>query len=189
MLSNHLILCRPLLLLSLTLSSISFPVSQLFTSSGWSIGALAPASVLPVNIQGWFSLGLPGSISSQFRGLSRVFCSTTTQKHPFFRTQPSLWTNSYVSHIRASQVAQVVKNWPTNAGDAGEVGDVGSIPGSGRSPGQGNGHPLQYACLGNPLDGGARRAPVHGAAKSQKCLNIHKLCTHLVEKMNRIIPF
>ena len=46
------------------------------------------------------------------------------------------------------------------------VGDLGSIPGSGRSPGEGNGNPLQYSCLENPMDGGAWRATVHGVAKS-----------------------
>ena len=49
----------------------------------------------------------------------------------------------------------MVKNLPANAGDA---GDARSIPGSGRSPGEGNGNPLQYSCLGNPVDRGARRA-------------------------------
>ena len=58
----------------------SFPVSQLFSSGGPSIGASAPVSVLPVNIQGWFPLGLTSLISLQFRRLLRVFCSTTTWK-------------------------------------------------------------------------------------------------------------
>ena len=53
----------------------------------------------------------------------------------------------------------VVKNPPDNAGDA------GSIPGSGRSPGEGNGNPLQYSCLGNPINKGAWWATVHGVAK------------------------
>ena len=52
------------------------------------------------------------------------------------------------------------KNLPANAGDA------GLIPGSGRSPGGGNGNPLQYSCLGNPVDKGAWQATVHGIAKS-----------------------
>ena len=47
------------------------------------------------------------------------------------------------------------------------TGDLGSIPGLGRSPGEGNGNPLQYSCLGNPMDRGAWRATVHGAVKSQ----------------------
>ena len=51
------------------------------------------------------------------------------------------------------------------------VGDLGSIPGSGRSPGEGNGNPLQYSCLENPLDGGAWWATVHGVAKSRTRLN------------------
>ena len=69
--SNHLILCCPLLPSSASFpASRSFPVSWLFTSGGQSIGALA--SVLPVNIQGWFSLGLTGLISLQSKGLSRV---------------------------------------------------------------------------------------------------------------------
>ena len=76
--SNHLILCCPLLLLpSIFPASGSFPVSRLFTSGGQSIGASALASVLPVNIQDWFPLGLTGLISLQSKGLSRVFSSTT----------------------------------------------------------------------------------------------------------------
>ena len=54
----------------------------------------------------------------------------------------------------------VVKNSPVNAGD---TGDPGFIPGLGRSPGGGNGDPLQHSCLGNPLDRGAWRAAVHGS--------------------------
>ena len=51
------------------------------------------------------------------------------------------------------------------------VGDLDSIPGSGRSPGEGNGNPLQYSCLENPMDGGAWWATVHGVAKSQTRLS------------------
>ena len=53
----------------------------------------------------------------------------------------------------------MLKNWPVNAEDA---GDVSSIPGLGRSPGEGNGNPLQYFCLENSIDGGAWWATVHG---------------------------
>ena len=56
----------------------------------------------------------------------------------------------------------VVKNLPANAGD---IRDAGLIPGWGRSPGEGNGNPLQYSCLGNPMDRGAWQATVHGATK------------------------
>ena len=62
----------------------------------------------------------------------------------------------------ASQVAPVVKNPPANAGD---VRDLGSIPGLGRSPGRGNGNPLQYSCPENPMDRGAWRATIHGVTK------------------------
>ena len=60
--------------------------------------------------------------------------------------------------VWASQVAQVVKNLPASAGD---VRDEGSIPGSGRSPGEGNGNLLQCSCLENAIDRGAWRATVH----------------------------
>ena len=74
-----------------------FPVSWLFTSGDQSIGASASALVLPRNIQHWFPLGLTGLISLQSKELSRVFCSTTAQKHQFFSAQPSLWSKSYMT--------------------------------------------------------------------------------------------
>ena len=77
-------------------ASGSFPMSQFFTSSGQSIGASALASVLPVNIQGWFPWGLTGLISLQSKGLSRDFSNTTVQKHQFFGAQLSLWSNSHI---------------------------------------------------------------------------------------------
>ena len=61
----------------------------------------------------------------------------------------------------------MVKNLPANAGDE------GSIPGSGRTPGEGNGNPLQYSCLENPMDRGAGWAIIHGVAKSQTRLSAH----------------
>ena len=63
----------------------------------------------------------------------------------------------------ASQVAIVIKNPPANVGDA---RDVGLSPGLERSPGEGNGYPLQYSCLGNPMDRGAWQATVHGSQNS-----------------------
>ena len=69
-------------------ASGSFPVSQFFTSGGQSIGASAPASVLPMNIQDWFTLGWTGLISLHSKGLSRVFSNTTVLKHQFFSAQP-----------------------------------------------------------------------------------------------------
>ena len=76
--------------------SRSFPMSQFFTSGGQCIGISASASVLPMNIQDWFPLGLTGWISLQSKGLSRVFSNTTVQKHQFFGAQLSLWSNSHI---------------------------------------------------------------------------------------------
>ena len=95
MLSKHLIFCCPLLLLPSIFPSIRvFPMSWLFASGGQSIGASASASVLPMNIQGWFPLVWTGLIL-QSKGLSRVFSSTTVRKHQFFSAQPFLWSNSH----------------------------------------------------------------------------------------------
>ena len=76
--------------LSISPASGSFPMSQFFTSGGQSIGVSASASVLPMNIQDWFPLGLTCLISLQSKGLSKVFSNTTDQKHQFFGTQLSL---------------------------------------------------------------------------------------------------
>ena len=75
-------------------ASGSFPMSQFFASSGQSIGVSTSASVLPMNIQGWFPLGLTGLIL-QSKELSTVF-SCTIGKHQFFDAQPSIWTNAHI---------------------------------------------------------------------------------------------
>jgi len=95
--SNHFILCHPFLLLP----SI-FPSTRVFTNESvllirWpKYWVLASASVLPMNIQDWFPLGLTDWISLLSKGLSRVFSNTTVQKHQFFGTQLSLWSNSHI---------------------------------------------------------------------------------------------
>ena len=89
--SNYLIPCCPLLFPA----SGSFQMNQFFPSDGQSIGVSASASVLPMNIQGWFSLGLTDLISLHSKGLSRVFSNTTIQNQQF-RDQPSLWSNSHI---------------------------------------------------------------------------------------------
>ena len=94
--SSHLILCPPLFLFQSFPVSGSFLMCRLFTPDGQNIGASASALVLPMNIHGWFPLGLTGLISLQSKGLSRVFSSITVQKHQFFSTQPSLWSNSHI---------------------------------------------------------------------------------------------
>ena len=99
--SKHLILCHPLLFRPSIFPCIRFFVclflflffltkSQPFTSGGWSIGASASASVLPMNIHSWFPLGWTGLISLLLKGLSRVFSNTIVQKHQF-SVKLSLW--------------------------------------------------------------------------------------------------
>ena len=101
-------------------ASGSFPVSQFLASGGQSFGASASSSVLPVNIQGWFPLGLIGLISLLSRGLSGVFSSTTVQRHQFFGTQPFLffWAPKSLQMVTAAIKLKDAdsleeKLWPT----------------------------------------------------------------------------
>ena len=80
-------------------ASGSFQMSQFFASGSQSIGASALVSVLPMNIQDWSPLGWTGWISSQSKGLARVFSNTTVQKHQFFGAQLSSQSNSHI-HTR-----------------------------------------------------------------------------------------
>ena len=94
--SSHLILCRPLLLLPPIPPSIRVFSNELALCIRWpKYWASVSASVFP-NIQGWFPLGLTDLVSLQFKWLSRVFSSTIIQKHQFFSSQPSLWSNSCI---------------------------------------------------------------------------------------------
>ena len=96
--SNHLILCHPLLLLSLIFPSIRVFSNKSALHIRWqSTGVSALASVLPMNIQIWFPLEFTGLISLPSKGLSRLFSSITIQKNLFFSTQLSLWSN-YHTH-------------------------------------------------------------------------------------------
>ena len=80
-------------------ASGSFPMRQLFTWVGQSIGVSASTSVLPKNTQDWSTSEWTGRISLQSKGLSRVFSNTTVQKHQFFGTQLSSQSNSHI-HTR-----------------------------------------------------------------------------------------
>ena len=80
-------------------ASGSFPMSQFFASGGQSIGAWASTSVLPMNIQDWFPLGLTGLISLQSKGLSGFFSNTTVQKHQLFGAQLSLKNFSFLGML------------------------------------------------------------------------------------------
>ena len=94
--SNHLILCCPLLLLSSIIPSIRvFSNEPVFASGGQNIIALA--SVLPMNAQDSFSLGLTGLISLQSKEFSTIFSNTKVQKHQLFSALFSLWSNSYIN--------------------------------------------------------------------------------------------
>ena len=90
MISNHLILCHPLLPPSVFPRIRIFSNESVVASGGQSIGVSASAPVLPMNIQDWFPLSLTDWISLLFRGLSRVFSNTTVQKHQFFSARLSL---------------------------------------------------------------------------------------------------
>ena len=79
-----------------------------------------------------------------------------------------LYLHHYICFFWTSQVVWVVKNTPANAED---IRDVGLIPGSGRSPGGEHGNPLQYSCLENPMDRGARLGTVQRVSKSQTWLS------------------
>ena len=97
-------------------ASGSFPMNHLFTSGGQSIEASALPSVPPMNIQSWFPLGLTSLISLESKRLSRVFSSTTIQKHQFFGAQPSLWSNSHmpfsISSVQFSRSVVSDSLWP-----------------------------------------------------------------------------
>ena len=99
MLSDHLILRLSLLVLPSIFPSIRvFSNESALCIRRQSTGASTSASVLPMNIQGCFSLGWTGWISLQSKGLSRIFSNTTVQKHQFFNAQSSLWSKSHI-HI------------------------------------------------------------------------------------------
>ena len=91
-------------------ASGSFPVSQFFASGYQSIRVSASASVLPVNIQDWFPLRWTGWISLKSKELSRVFSNTTVQKHHFFSTQLSLWSNAHI-YTRLLKKPKALTRW------------------------------------------------------------------------------
>ena len=94
--SNHFILCCPLFLLPSTFPSIRVFSEESFLCIRWPKYLSFSFTVLPKNIQDRFPLGMTDLISMQSKGLSRVFSNTTVQKHQFFGTQLSLWSNSHI---------------------------------------------------------------------------------------------
>ena len=120
---------------------------------GQSTGVSASASVLPMNTQDWSPLGWTGWISLQSKGLSRVFSNTLAI---CMHISTLFWIYSHFGP-------------PPSGSDGkdstGNAGDPALIPGSERSPGEGNGYPLQYSCLESPMGG------EHGVIESRTQLN------------------
>ena len=122
--SNHLILCRPLLLLRLVFpTSRSFQMSQLFASGGQSIGVSASTSVLPMNTRDWSPLGWTGCISLKFKGLSRVFLQHHSSKasvlwhSAFFIVQfprPYMTSGKTIALTRQNFVGKVMSPYQNN---------------------------------------------------------------------------
>jgi len=119
-----------------------------------------------MHIQDSFPLGLTGLISLQFDGLPRIFSNTTVQKHQFFSAQPSLWSNSHIhTWLLEKNIALTRQTFVSKA-----MSLLFNML-SRLVTGEGNGTPLQYSCLENPMDGGAWWAAVYGVAKSQTWLS------------------
>ena len=145
--SNHLILWCPLLPLPSIFPSFRVFTNELALPIRWPKYWGFSFSISPSNVySGLISLGLTGLISLQSKGLSRVFSNTTAQKHQFFSAQPSLWSKSHIH----TGLLEKPKLWLYRPG---------------------NGTPLQYSCLENPMDGGACWATVHGVSKSRTQLS------------------
>ena len=110
MLSSHLTLCCPLLLLPSVFPSITVFSKELAVHIRWQASASASASVLPMSIQGWFPLGLTGWVSLQSKGPSRVFCSTTIEKHQClvlsFLYEPTL--TSYITLLTKVSIVKTM---------------------------------------------------------------------------------
>ena len=106
----------------------------------------------------WLCLGLIPSLKSLL-----AVAQTCSYLRIFAPAMPSVWNSLPLIICLSFSGGSVVKNPPANARD---LGDLNLIPGSGRSPGGGNGNPLQYSCLENPVDTGAWHAAVCGGSKS-----------------------
>ena len=140
-------------------------MSWLFASGSQRIGA--SATVLSMNIQGWFPLRLTGLISLQSKGLSRVFSSTTIQNHQFFSTvffmvqlsHPYITTGKIIALTTWTFVSKVI-SLLFNMLSRYFHFSLSCI-------GEGNGNSLQCSCLENPRDGGAWWAAVYGVTQSQ----------------------
>ena len=109
--SIHFILCYPLLLLSIFPSLGSFPMNWLFSSGGQNIGASTITSVLPMNIQDWFPLGLTGLMSLQSKGLLSVFYNTIVQKFTSWWVPPSRKANMIINFLNIYAVSSLIPSF------------------------------------------------------------------------------
>ena len=145
--SNHLTLCRPLLLLPSIFPSIRVFSKESVLCIRWQ-NIRASASVLPMDIQDWFPLGWTGWISLQSKGLSRVFSNTTVQKHQFFSAQLALWSNSHIHTWLLENNMFIIVCFPDSSvgkESTCHAGDPGLIPGLGRSAGEGISYLLLFS--------------------------------------------
>ena len=191
--SSHLILCRPLLLLPPIPPSIKVFSNEstlhMRWSKYWSFSfSIIPSKEIPGLISfrmDWLDLlAVQGTLKSllQYHSskASILQCSaffTVQLSHPYTTTGKTiaLTKQTFVGKVM-SLLLNMLSRLDFSGGSDGKasvynVGDPGSIPGLGRSPGEGNGNPLQHYCLENPMDRGAWWATVHGVAKSRTRLS------------------
>ena len=181
--SSHLILCHPLLFLPSIFPSIGVFSNESTLYIKWlKYWSFSFSTSPPSEYSGLISFRLTGLISLLSKGISRVFSSTTVQKHEFFGAQPSLWTNSHIY----TWLLEKPWLWPYRP-----IGLFWWLSGkesvcqfrrhmSGRSSGEGNYSPLQYSCLGNTMNRGTWLATIHGVAKQSdktEWLNNNKTIT------------
>ena len=155
-------------------ASGSFQMSQLFASGGQNIGVSASTSELPMNIQDWLDLpavqGTLKSLLQHHRSKASILRHSgffiVQLSYPYMTTgKTTALTGRIHIYMWDFPGGSVVKNLPANAGN------TGTIPGFGRSPGGGNGNPLQYSWLENLMDRGAWGPTVHAVIKSRTQLS------------------
>ena len=165
-------------------------MNRLIASGGQHTGVSASVSVLPMNIQSWFPLGIDWFdllvVQGTLKSLLQYHNSKASilQSSAFFIVQlshPYMTTGKTIALTRQILVGRGFpggtrgKEPPANAGD---IRDTNLIPGSGRSPGGGHGNPPQYSCLENPMDRGACWATVHRVTQSWTRLKHTHTHTH-----------
>ena len=139
---------------------------------------MAKCIIVPQYPGGLFLGLLPPPVDTQIQGCSSLLCKMAMYNWPLASMGSTasadmedwLWLDFY-KHVpfEDTGLPQCLSSKESTC-NTGDIRDTGSILGSGRSPGGGHGNPLQYYCLGNPTEGGAWWAIVHGIAKSQTCL-------------------